>query len=151
MDMKKILSILLSVSLSFIAFAQQPNDDEIKRSSSFLRFNPTEVNLGAISVDKVTEDTGKVQIEVFNDGAIPLILNQVTACCGTNVNDWPRQPIAPGQKGVIKISFRVAPSPQRISRTLTVQSNAGNGNVQKIAILGEVVIPSAGKEVKLPK
>jgi hypothetical protein len=42
------------------------------------------------------------------------------------------------------------PNPHRISRTVTVQSNAGNGNVLKIALLGEVVIPKAQNEIRLP-
>ncbi|MDD3569280.1 MAG: DUF1573 domain-containing protein [Bacteroidales bacterium] len=148
--MKTILYSIIGLLITASTFAQQPGDEEIKKSNAFLRFNPSEVNMGTILVDDVNENTGNIEIEVHNDGAVPLILNQVTACCGTRVTDWPRQPIAPKQKGTIKVHFRVSPTPHRISRTVTVQSNAGNGNVQKVAILGEVALPKAQNEIRLP-
>ena len=148
----KIISVLiLSILTSTSVLAQQPTDEEIKKNNAFLRFNPTEVNIGTVAVDDVSDDTGKIDIEVHNDGAIPLILNQVTGCCGTRILDWPKQPIVPGQKGIIKIYFRVNPNPHRISRTITVKSNAGNGNIKKIAILGEVALPKQENEIKLPR
>ena len=149
--MKRILLVFLSIGLSASLYAQQPNDEDIKKTNPFLRFSPTEVNLGSINVDSITEETGNISIEVYNDGSLPLILNQVTGCCGTRVTDWTREPIMSGQKGTIKIFFRISPTPQRISRTITVQSNAGNGKNLKIAVLGEVVLPKAGNEVKLPR
>jgi hypothetical protein len=148
--MKTILYSILGLLITASTFAQQPSDEEIKKSNAFLRFSPTEINLGSIVVDDVDENTGNIEIEVYNDGAVPLIINQVTACCGTRVTDWPRQPIASGQKGTVKVHFRVSPTPHRISRTVTVQSNAGNGNVQKVAILGEVALPKAKNEIRLP-
>lgn len=148
--MKNITITILSLLIAATTFAQQPSDEEIKKTNPFLRFNPTEVNLGSILVENVDENTGKIDIEVHNDGAVPLILNQVTGCCGTRITDWPRQPITPGQKGTIKIYFRISPTPHRISRTITVQSNAGNGNMQKVAILGEITLPKDKNEIRLP-
>ena len=148
--MKKIFATVICLTLAAVTFGQ-PTDEDLKKTGAFIRFSPSEVSMGSISVNDVTDDTGKIEIEVYNDGSMPLILNQVTACCGTRVTDWPRQPIVPGQKATIKLHFRVNPSPNRISRTVTVQSNAANGSVQKIAILGEVVLPKAGNEISLPR
>ena len=148
--MKKIFTTVICVIFAVASFGQ-PTDDDLKKTGAFIRFSPSEVSLGSISVNDVTDETGKIDIEVYNDGSMPLILNQVTACCGTRVTDWPRQPIGPGQKATIKVYFRVNPSPNRISRTVTVQSNAANGAVHKIAILGEVVLPKAGNEISLPR
>ncbi|MDY0201118.1 MAG: DUF1573 domain-containing protein [Tenuifilaceae bacterium] len=148
--MKRVFLTFLSIVLSVGLFAQESNDEDIKKTNPFIRFSPTEVNLGSISVDSVTEETGNISIEAHNDGSLPLIINQVTGCCGTRITDWTREPIMPGQKGTIKIFFRISPTPQRISRTITVQSNAGNGKIQRLAILGEVILPKAGNEIKLP-
>lgn len=148
--MKRVLLTFLSIVLSIGLFAQEPNDEDIKKTSPFIRFSPSEVSLGSISVDSVTDETGNISIEAHNDGSLPLILNQVVGCCGTRITDWTREPIMPGQKGTIKIFFRISPTPQRISRTLTIQSNAGNGKIKKMAILGEVVLPKVGNEIKLP-
>ncbi len=148
--MKRIFTATICLVFALTTFGQPP-DDELKKTGAFIRFSPTEVSMGSIPVNDVTDETGKIDIEVFNDGSMPLILNQVTACCGTRVTDWPRQPIVPGQKATIKVYFRVNPSPNRISRTVTVQSNAVNGAVQKIAILGEVILPKTGNEISLPR
>ena len=143
--MKRVFLTFLSIVLSVGLFAQESNDEDIKKTNPFIRFSPTEVNLGSISVDSVTEETGNISIEAHNDGSLPLIINQVTGCCGTRITDWTREPIMPGQKGTIKIFFRISPTPQRISRTITVQSNAGNGKSQRLAILGDVILPKIGR------
>jgi hypothetical protein len=147
--MKRLFLLSIACIIAITAFSQQPDNDELKKSNAFLRFDPTEVNLGAIEVTKIDENTGNLEFFVYNDGAKPLIISQVTACCGTTVREWPRQPIAPGQKGSIKVFFRVERRPSRISRTVTVNSNAANGAVQKIAILGEVVLEKQSNEIEL--
>jgi hypothetical protein len=147
--MKTLGIIFTFIGLSVALFAQQPNIEELKKKGAFLRFEPSEVNLGTVATTKVTNELGEISITVHNEGVQPLILNQVTACCGTRVVEWPKEPIAPGQKGTIKVSFRVSPHPHRISRTVTVVSNAVNGNTQRVAILGEIVNPSLPHEIKL--
>lgn len=148
--MKRVAFLFVASFIVFSALAQKPTDDELKKKGAFLRFEPSEVNMGKISPDEVTSETGKVEILVYNDGVQPLILNQVSGCCGTRVDEWSNRPIPPGQKSSIKVSFRVEPNPHRISRTITVNSNAMNGGSLKIAILGEVAIPSKANEIKLP-
>ncbi|MDD4385987.1 MAG: DUF1573 domain-containing protein [Bacteroidales bacterium] len=148
--MRRFMLYAFLMASSVVLFAQQPADEELKKKGPYIRFEPSEINLGNISTNDVTEDIGNIEIEFYNDGVQPLILNQVTGCCGTRINDWTRKPIAPGQKGTIKVWFRVSPQPHRISRTITVQSNAINGNNKKMAILGEVVIPSSANEIQLP-
>lgn len=148
--MKKLLYIVLGIIFSTSLFSQQPSNEDLKKRGSFLRFEPLEINLGQIPNTNVTENTGNIEIKVFNDGVQPLIINQVTACCGTRVSEWTTQPIAPGQNGTVKVYFRVGTHPHRISRTVTVNSNAVNGAMQRVAILGEVVIPTQSNEIKLP-
>jgi len=145
--MKAIITLI--VSLAILTGVNAQTVEEMKKSGPYLRFEPSEINLGTIATDKVTEESGKVEVTIHNDGSQPLLISQVTACCGTRVTDWPRQPLAPGEKGTIKASFRMGTHPHRISRTITVISNAANGDTQRVAILGEVVIPSKPNEIKL--
>lgn len=91
---------------------------------------------GTVYLDELPET--KLDIKFTNDGTEPLILSQVRACCGTRVHKWPRQPILPGEDGVITIEFRLAPNPQRISRTVTVTSNT-DPNTSIFRVVGEVV------------
>ena len=148
--MLRLVSFLFTILLSVTSYAQTAGNDDLKKSNPYIRLDPAEYNLGVIEVNEVDENTGNIEILVFNDGAKPLILNQVTGCCGTDVKDWTKQPIMPGQKGTIKVFFRVEPRPSRISRTITVKSNAANGAQLKVAILGEVVLKRQTNEIDLP-
>jgi hypothetical protein len=147
--MRKYLTIAFLLIIPLLLDAQPNNDEDLKKKGSYIRFEPAEVDLGKIPMNSVTDETGNVDIVIHNDGAKPLIIQQVTACCGTTVKEWPKQPILPGHSGTVKVYFRVESRPQRISRTVTVTSNAVNGNSQKVAILGEVIVPPAKNEIQL--
>lgn len=77
--------------------------------------------LDTMYIDEIEEV--KLDIEFENKGNEPLILTSVRACCGTRVNHYTEEPIAPGDTGIIKVSFRVAPRPHGISRSVTTMSN----------------------------
>jgi hypothetical protein len=148
--MRYLYLLALLVTLPLLSISQPNSNDELKTKGPFLRFEPSEVDMGKIPMNSVTDESGNIEITFYNDGSKPLILQQVNACCGTTVKEWPKQPILPGKSGKIKASFRVEPRPSRISRTVTVTSNALNGNSLKISILGEVIVPTDSNEIKLP-
>ena len=52
-----------------------------------IRFEPAEVQLGDIELRKIDDNTGRVAIQVFNDGKAPLILQKVSGCCGTDIKE----------------------------------------------------------------
>ena len=137
------------VFASSSVFTQEISNEELKANNPFIRIEPSEVILGSIPSNKVTEELGNIEITIHNDGAKPLILNQVTACCGTRVTEWTREPIPPNGKGTVKVNFRVGTHPHRISRSVTIASNAANGNSHRVSISGEVIIPSDAKEIQL--
>jgi hypothetical protein len=53
------------------------------------------------------EDGIKVEhfFEFENTGEAPLIISKAEGSCGCTVPDWPREPIAPGGKGKIRVEF----------------------------------------------
>ena len=147
--MKALYFLFATLLITSGLFAQVQDPAEQKKTSPYLTFNPTEINLGTVTVNEIPDDMGDVSLEVVNEGSQPLILNRVTACCGTRVIDWPTEPISPGQKGTVKVSFRVAPRAHRISRSITVYSNAANGNMLRIPIRGEVVMDGGSNEFNI--
>ncbi len=40
-----------------------------------------------------------------NTGSEPLVISNAKGSCGCTVPDWPREPVAPGAEGVIKVVF----------------------------------------------
>ncbi len=141
--MKKFLiftSIIFAVTLSISA--QNTN-------GAFIVTNPDTVQLGEIGLNDLSNDNGKIEITVINKGNLPLILNDVTGCCGTNIKEWPKAPILPGKTGLITVEFRIEPRPQVISRTITIKSNAVNSKVLKVSINGLIIESKSKNEIKL--
>ena len=84
-----------------------------------------------ITFDKVEHDFGTLlQGEVVtysfhftNTGTMSLIISSVGTSCGCTAGDYPREPIAPGEKGAIKATYDSKGHHGFQSRTLTVVSN----------------------------
>jgi len=59
-----------------------------------------------------------------NEGDGPLIISNAAGSCGCTVPEWPRQPIAPGQQGQIKVSFNSKGRAGRQDKRVTLTTNA---------------------------
>lgn len=126
-------AIIVFCAFLFVA-SLQSIAQEVK--GPILQLSQESLKLGEISVAEL--ETFNEEIEFTNSGDQPLILTQVRGCCGTRIIDWPREPIAPGEKGIIKIQFRLAPRPHAVRRTVTIATNEEGGQ-RVFRILGEVV------------
>lgn len=61
---------------------------------------------------------------VENTGDSPLVLSDVKGSCTCTVADYPEDPIAPGESGVIKADVKTESFPPGpITRTITILSN----------------------------
>lgn len=72
-----------------------------------------------------------------NTGNAPLLISNAKGSCGCTVPEWPKEPIAPGAEGKIKVKYdtkRVGP----FGKSVTLQSNATNEPVKTIRIKGTV-------------
>lgn len=80
-------------------------------------------------VDYGTIDQGGEPLRVAkfkNTGTEPLIISGAKGSCGCTVPNWPKEPIMPGESGVIEIRYdtkRVG----AINKTVTVTSNDAVG------------------------
>lgn len=119
--MKKTF-ILLTVLclLSFSVFAQQ---DQAAQSDSII-FEKLVHDYGTIE----RGSDGNTVFTFTNKGQKPLVLSNVRASCGCTVPEWPREPIAPGKTGEIKVKYntKIAGS---FNKTISVNSNAANSAV----------------------
>lgn len=124
--MKRVTKILLVLLMTGVAgwVSAQPK----------LVFDKTEYNFGTF------KEAAGVQTATFdftNKGTTPLVLNAVNASCGCTTPEWTRQPIAPGARGFVKVSYNPAGRPGAFSKSVSVQSNAENASVVLI-ISGKV-------------
>ena len=115
-----------------------------------------EVSNGAqISFEKETHDYGTIKngangtctFEFKNTGNAPLILSNAKGSCGCTVPTWPKEPIAPGATGTIKVKYDTK-RPGPINKSVTITSNAVNASTKVLRIKGEVgQAPKSGAPV----
>ena len=75
-----------------------------------------------------------------NTGDAPLLISNAKGSCGCTVPTWPREPIAPGEKGVILVRYatdRVG----KFTKTVTLTTNATEP-VKVLTITGNVLPPA---------
>ncbi len=90
-----------------------------------------------------------VEFKFKNTGKTDLILAAVKPSCGCTTPEWPQEPIAPGQTGVIKATFNAA-NAGPFNKAITVTSNATEGT-KRIFIKGNVTAAPANDGVPQKK
>lgn len=80
---------------------------------------------------------GTCEFKFKNTGNSPLIISKAKGSCGCTVPQWPREPINPGQSGVIKVKYDTK-RPGQINKSVTITSNAVNSPIKVIRIKGSV-------------
>lgn len=68
---------------------------------------------------------GTCEFTFANNGKAPIVLNNVKASCGCTVPEWTRTPVAPKQKGTIKVTYNTN-NVGAFTKSITVTSNAIN-------------------------
>lgn len=73
-----------------------------------------------------------------NIGKSPLIITSATATCGCTVPDYPKEPVAPGAEGVIKVVFDSTGKLGMQNKVITITANTVP-EITQLNILGNVV------------
>jgi len=119
--------IVIIVSISVVSALSAPSE---KKDS--IIFNKLEHDYGTIE----RGGDGNCEFIFTNKGQAPLVLNNVRASCGCTVPKWPREPIPPGEQGVIKVQYNTRIT-GAFNKSITVNSNAANSTV-RLTIRGQV-------------
>ncbi len=161
--MKKTVLLTLLLFL-FISCSDDPskkiNKDNLKKAQEELakmdkfpvmQFEYEEVDFGQHKEGEILDT-----VFVFaNTGEAPLIISKVRASCGCTVPEWPREPIQPGEKGQIKVSFDTNNRTGNQVKTVTIHSNEKQ-LTRQLKIKAQVEpknkdkSQNTGKKIKLP-
>ena len=103
--MKKVFSILVVMAFVFAGVAQSGDTQAQPKKNK-------KVKTPEITFVKLVHDYGQIEqgangeceFEFKNTGKADLILTNCRSSCGCTVPSWPKDPIAPGKKAVIKVS-----------------------------------------------
>ncbi|SEL06092.1 DUF1573 domain-containing protein [Parapedobacter koreensis] len=99
-----------------------------------------------LAVENDAYDFGKVkegekvehEFKFTNTGTSPLIISNVQASCGCTTPEYSKNPIAPGEEGLVKVVFNSAGQVGKQHKVVTVTSNAVSRNTL-LHLRGEVV------------
>ena len=106
-----------------------------QQKSSEIKFDKTSYDFGTFSEDNSVQ---KCTFTFTNVGNAPLVINQAVASCGCAVPSYTKTPVAPGQKGEIKVTYSGAGKfPGHFKKTITVRTN-GVPEMTRLYIEGDM-------------
>jgi hypothetical protein len=106
--------------------------------TAVLSFKTLEYNYGKITQGEVVTH----EFVFTNSGKEPLTISNAQGSCGCTVPVWPKEPIAVGKTGVIKVTFNSAGKMGAQDKTVTLTSNNKDG-VVVLHMKGEVTAKAA--------
>lgn len=79
--------------------------------------------------------------EFINNGLTPLTIYSVKGTCYCTQANWTKQPIAPGQKGTIKVFYDTKARLGKFRAAVSIQSNAYDSQNEHLFVEGEIIKP----------
>jgi len=151
--MKKIVTLALLLVLGVTASNAQETSKVTKKAKAVAAkiSTPKVDGAGMVFVTEVIDygtiahnADGKREFVFTNNGNKPLIITNTQGSCGCTVPTTPKEPIAPGAKGIIGVKYatdRVG----AFTKTVTVTSNAAGQPTKILTIKGTVLGDDAPK------
>ena len=102
--------------------------------------NAPEITFKTETIDygTIEHNANGVREFVFtNTGKEPLIISRAKGSCGCTVPTWPKEPIMPGESGVISVKYATNRE-GRFTKTVTISSNAKTAS-KRLTIKGNVL------------
>ena len=100
-----------------------------------IKFDTLRHNFGKFSKD---DPIVKCTFRFTNTGTAPLVIHQAFASCGCTVPTFTKEPIKPGENGVIDVTYNGTDKfPGYFQKTITVRSNAVS-EVTRLIIEGDM-------------
>lgn len=134
--MKKIyLTSLLLLIFCAIGWAQTEKGNDQKEDGAEIAFDKKEHNFGVFPEESPIV---RCQFTFTNTGNRPLVIIQVRATCGCTATEYTKEPVNPGEKGIIKITYNgKGRYPGKFAKIITVKSNAKTPTV-RLTVKGEM-------------
>ena len=145
--MKQLLALTILVIFSLISCKEnvankinkenlevaKQRDYKLNEGAAAISFSKTEHDFGVINEGDIVETTFGFK----NTGKSELIITNAVGSCGCTVPEWPKEPIAAGESGQIKVKFNSQGKPNKQSKTITLTTNTSNGK-ETVLVKAEV-------------
>lgn len=124
--MKKLILFTMMLICGMTAMAQEPAE---------IKFDTLTHNFGKFSEK---EPVVNCTFSFTNVGEQNLVINQAIASCGCTVAEYTKDPIKPGEKGQIKVTYNGAGKfPGHFKKSITVRTN-GKVEMTRLYIEGDM-------------
>ncbi len=103
------------------------------------------VNVAKMDFEETVFDFGEVDegavinhaFKFVNNGKVPLVIQNAHSTCGCTIPDWPKDLIAPGQSGEIKVEFNTKGKSEFQEKPVIITANT-YPSVSKVFVKGIV-------------
>ncbi len=163
--MKQIKNLLPLLALVLLAACAQDKPDPSKEASvddikGQSKINYSEIVRNPVTADSPVKVEGGAKFEfkqkVFDFGTVkegevvehdyvftnvgktPLVISNAQGSCGCTVPEFPKEPIAPGADGKIKVKFNSEGKGGNVEKEVTLTANTYPETVTKLTIKGKV-------------
>ena len=127
--MKRIgIAFIMVMAMIFTVTAGNNNEGRLKFEKTTYDFGNIKEDGGPVSCEFEFENTGKTAVEI----------SRAFAECGCTRPEYPKGSIAPGEKGVIKVTYNPLGRPGGFTKVVTVR-NTGNPGKINLKIRGTVL------------
>ncbi|PRY88062.1 DUF1573 domain-containing protein [Mongoliibacter ruber] len=126
--MKKLF---LLVVFAFAVIAVQAQSDN---KGAVIDFKEKSIDFGDISQGDKVEHT----FVFTNSGETPLVISNVAVSCGCTAPAWPKEPVAPGATGELKVVFNSAGKMGKQNSVVRIYSNASEP-IEKVSLISNVL------------
>lgn len=141
--MKKLIIIIL-FAISVVSCTNNAGHKAEERKINYaemldkptsIKFKKMAYNFGSVIDGDKVNHTFKFK----NSGDVSLILIDVRGSCGCTVpENWPKEPILPGQSAQIDVTFDSKNRVGKVRKTIRIQANT-EPSITTLEILGEVI------------
>ena len=131
--MRKIVTLAFLLVLGVTASNAQETSKAVKKikAKTTAASTPKVDGAGMVFVTETIDygtvaynSDGRREFVFTNNGNKPLIITNVQSTCGCTVPTYPKEPIAPGAKGVIGVKYDTSRAGQAFTKKITLTTNA---------------------------
>jgi hypothetical protein len=126
--MKKLFLLTM---MAFLVFGLQA---QTEKNGAIIDFKEKSIDFGDITQGDRVEHT----FVFTNNGDTPLVISNVAVTCGCTAPNWPKQPIAPGATGELKVVFNSAGKMGKQNSVVRIYSNASEP-IEKVSLISNVL------------
>lgn len=153
---KKIVADGADASVQTAPQLERTNDMDLNRDQK--ESQRPKGPLTTISFDKVEHDFGNIKegdvvehvFKFTNTGKEPLIIESAKGSCGCTVPEYPKEPLAPGKTGEMKVKFNSQAKVNKQRKTVTVIANTApeNTTLTIVADVEPMPRPEGGETIR---